>query len=724
MFHLQTPLESIPQITPKYSKLLEKLGLLTVEDFLFYFPSRYDDFSKTVSLDAEFIGQTITVEGLIIKTKSARIPNRRMTIFEIELQDESGNILKANWFNQPFLASSLQEGLVIRLSGKLEVRGKYFSMANPAWENAKRDITNTGGLIPVYPETKGLTSKWIRWQMKRLLESGKQLHDILPEEIREKLKLYNTYTALKQIHFPTSPERLMLSQKRFAFQEIFLIQLKALQVRNQWNSNITFPIKFEEEIIKNFVDNLPFKLTNAQRKASFEILQDLEKSTPMNRLLNGDVGAGKTLVAVISALQAMHAGFQVAIMAPTEVLAKQHFVTITKLLGAYDISVALLTGSHKEVSNFEFRISNFDSNSNFKNSNLKIDPEFKIKNSKLSRKELLDKIKLGDINLVIGTHAIIQKDVAFKNLALVIIDEQHRFGVAQRAALQTDVETPRRGVSTSIPHLLTMTATPIPRTLAIAGFGSLDLSILDEMPANRKKIITKIIPPVQKKQAYEFLRQQVSEGRQIFVIFPLVEESKIMTEVKAAVAEHKRLSEEVFPDLRLGLLHGKMKGKEKEQVMQDFKDKKLDILISTSVIEVGIDIPNATVMMIEDADRFGLSQLHQFRGRVGRSDLQSYCFLFTNSNTDKTLERLQALEDSNDGFELAQKDLELRGPGQFFGTLQSGIPDIVMEHLGNLKLIKCSREEAANILQHDPQLKKHPLLENALRKFQTNTHLE
>jgi len=705
MFHLQTSLESIPQITPKYSKLLEKIGLFTVEDFLFYFPSRYDDFSKTVSISQDFLNQTITVEGVVVKTKLAKIFKRRMTIFEIELQDSSENILKANWFNQPFLATSLQEGTQIRLSGKLEIRGKNLSMTNPAWENAKRDTTNTGGLIPVYPETKGLTSKWIRWQMKKLLESAKQLHDILPEEIREKLKLYNTYTALKQIHFPTSPERLLLAQKRFAFQEIFLIQLKALQVKNQWDSNTTFPIKFEEKIIKDFVTTLPFKLTNAQRKASFEILKDLDRSTPMNRLLNGDVGAGKTLVAVIAALQAMQAGFQVALMAPTEVLAKQHFEGLSKTLKDYNFHIALLTGTYKNI----FPVS--------ENTLEKIS----VKNQ---RTELLKKISSGKINLVIGTHAIIQKDVTFKNLALVIIDEQHRFGVAQRAALQQETMEIKDGAKKTIPHLLTMTATPIPRTLAIAGFGSLDLSILDEMPANRKKIITKIIPPTQKKQAYDFLRQQVSEGRQIFVIFPLVEESKIMTEVKAAVAEHKRLSEEVFPDLRLGLLHGKMKGKEKEAVMQDFKNKKLDILISTSVIEVGIDIPNATVMMIEDADRFGLSQLHQFRGRVGRSDLQSYCFLFTNSNTDKTLERLQALEDSNDGFELAQKDLELRGPGQFFGTLQSGIPDIVMEHLGNLKLIKCSREEAANILQHDPQLKKHPLLENALLKFQANTHLE
>ena len=714
MFHLQTPLENIPQITPKYSKLLEKLGLFTVQDFLFYFPFRYNDFSKTVSLDEEFLGQVVTIEGLVTKTKLARIPRRRMTIFEIELQDSNDNVLKATWFNQHFLATTIQEGMPIRLSGKLEAKGRNFVMTNPAWENAQRDATNTGGLIPVYPETKGITSKWIRWQMKKLLESARQLNDVIPEDIREKLKLYNTFTALKQIHFPTSPERLLLAQKRFAFQEIFLIQIKSLQIKNLWESHTTSPIKFEKEFMQKFVGTLPFKLTGAQKKASFEILKDLEKTKPMNRLLNGDVGAGKTVVAAIAALQTIQAGFQVALMAPTEVLAKQHFESLCKIFEKYDINIALLTGTYREISNFKFKISNLKSNPNDKIS----------KNKKIVRENLLKSISAGEIDLIVGTHALIQKDVKFKNLALIVIDEQHRFGVNQRAFLQQETLSIKDGSKKSIPHLLTMTATPIPRTLAIAGFGSLDLSILDEMPKNRKPIITKIISPEKKNRTYEFLRSEVSAGHQIFVIFPLVEESKIMTEVKAAVAEHKRLSEEVFPNLKLGLLHGKMKSKEKEQVMQDFKDKKLDILISTSVIEVGIDIPNATVMMIEEADRFGLSQLHQFRGRVGRSSIQSYCFLFTNSNTEKTLERLRALENSNDGFVLAQKDLELRGPGQFFGTLQSGIPDIVMEHLGNLKLIKISREEARAILQKDPQLKNHPVLREALSKFYDKVHLE
>ena len=340
------------------------------------------------------------------------------------------------------------------------------------------------------------------------------------------------------------------------------------------------------------------------------------------------------------------------------------------------------------------------------------------------RDVLLKQILTGKINLVIGTHAIIQKDVNFKNLALIIIDEQHRFGVAQRAYLQQETMSASDGSARTIPHLLTMTATPIPRTLAIAMFGSLELSLLDEMPKNRKEIITRIISPKIRQESYDFIRHEVKNGRQVFVILPLVEDSKVLTEVKAATSEHQKLSTEIFPDLKLGLLHGRLKSKEKEAVMQDFKDRKTDILVSTSVVEVGIDIPNATVMIIEDADRFGLSQLHQFRGRVGRGEHQSYCFLFTNSNTEKATERLQAMEDTNNGFEISQKDLELRGPGQFFGLVQSGLPDIAMEHLGNIKLIKFARTEAKNILDSDPQLKKHPNIANALQEFQEKIHLE
>ena len=695
MLTLKTPLQNISKILPKYAKVLEKMRLHSVEDFLLYFPFRYDDFSETALISPEHLNQTVTVEGTITKTKLARIFKRRMTIAEITIEDANKIPLKAVWFNQHFILETLKEGMAVRLSGKIILKGKILQMTGSAWEKSSRETTNTGRLVPVYSETYGITSKWIRWQLKPLLEIAQQMDDIIPFEIRQRLNLYDLYTALTQIHFPDSREKLLRAQKRFAFQEMFLVQLKTLQVKSQWENNNSLQIKFDEKLIQDFVKNLPFTLTDAQRKASFEILKDLEKPMPMNRLLNGDVGSGKTVVAAIASLQAMQSGFQVALMAPTEVLAKQHFENFQKIFSGYDFNIALLTGSYKQINDV-------------------------IE----TRPNLLKKIASGQINLVIGTHAVIQKDVAFKNLALIVIDEQHRFGVAQRAYLQQETMGLEDGSKKTIPHLLTMTATPIPRTLAIAMFGSLELSILDEMPKNRKEIITRIIPPKVRQETYDFIRQEVAQGRQVFIILPLVEDSKVLTEVKAATSEHERLSTEIFPDLKLGLLHGRLKSKEKETVMQDFKDKKTDILVSTSVVEVGIDIPNATVMLIEDADRFGLSQLHQFRGRVGRGVHQSYCFLFTNSTTEKTLERLQSMEDSNDGFEISQKDLELRGPGQFFGLIQSGLPDIAMEHLSNIKLIKFARSEAQNILAEDPQLKKHPLLAHALQKFQEKIHME
>jgi len=721
--NLETPLKSIPKITPKYARVLEKLGLLTVQDLLLYFPFRYDDFSKIVEIDANYIGAVITVEGQVAKARNNRIFRRRMTVQEVTIVDKNGTPLKLAWFNQPYILEGLSLGSGIRVSGKLEMKGKHYSMTSPAWEKAGRDATNTGRLVPVYSETAGITSKWIRWQLKPLLYLAKDLPDVLPYEIRQKFNLYDIYTAITQIHFSDSREKLIRAQKRFAFQEMFLVQLKSLQVKHQWEGNNSIEIDFNEKLIKDFVEKLPFSLTDAQRKASFEILKDLEKPKPMNRLLEGDVGSGKTVVAAMASLQAISSGYQVAIMAPTEVLARQHFESFCELFKDYDFNVALLTNSYKQLCHCER--SEAISNSGLNNEIATV--------ATLPRNDMIKKISSGKTNIIIGTHALIQKDVKFKNLALVIIDEQHRFGVAQRAFLQQETMSMDDGKNKAIPHLLTMTATPIPRSLAIAFFGSLDLSILDEMPKNRKPIDTKIVPPTGRKEIYNFIRSQIISGRQVFVIFPLVEESKAMTEVKAATEEYKKL-QEIFPEFQIGLMHGRLKAKEKEEVMREFsakggsayggKDRKTHILVSTSVVEVGIDVPNATVMIIENAERFGLSQLHQFRGRVGRSEHQSYCFLFTDSTTQKSIERLKALEKTNDGFEISKIDLELRGPGQFFGTIQSGLPDIAMENLTNVKLIKFAREEAQGILSIDPELKKHPLLASALKKFSQKIHLE
>ncbi|NTU66898.1 MAG: ATP-dependent DNA helicase RecG [Candidatus Moranbacteria bacterium] len=696
-------LTSVLRLNPRQEKALKKLCLVTIQDLLLHFPFRYDDFSNIVTISKDYLGQIITVEGTVSKIKSRRIFPRRMTITEIFIQDSEDNTLRSVWFNQALSLSGIKEGMTIRVSGKLAIDQKFFSMSNPSFERAGRAATNTGCLVPVYPETDGITSKWIRWQMKNILGYAQYLEDFVPEETRKRLHLFSFKSALKQIHFPDDNEKLMIAQKTFAFREMFLIQIKALQTKMAWDGKKAISMKHAKQLTDNFIAKLPFTLTGAQEKAYHEILKDLEKPSPMNRLLNGDVGAGKTVVAAIAALQAAAAGQQVAIMAPTEVLARQHFESFCRIFADRDFSIALLTNSYKLLSK---------------------KPAGNISDScieKLPRSDLLEKISSGEIDIIIGTHALIQKDVSFGKLALVIIDEQHRFGVAQRSALQDETMGLKDGSRKTIPHLLTMTATPIPRTLAIAYFGSLELSILDEMPKNRKPITTRIAQPKQQREIYDFIRSEAGKRRQAFIIFPFVEESKSMTEVKAAITEHGRLAEEIFPELRLGLLHGKMKAKDKEEVMKKFKDKEYDILVSTSVVEVGIDIPNATVMLIENAERFGLSQLHQFRGRVGRGEHQSYCFLFTDSADP---ERLRVMEETTDGFRISERDLELRGPGQFFGRVQSGLPDIAMENLANMKLIRISREEAKGIVSEDPQLKKHPALRDAIRKFQEEVHME
>ena len=691
---INSKLSEIPRIGLKYAPVLKKLNIETVRDFLMHFPFRYEDYSQRVSIDNLSAGTTATVMGEIVRSKLIRTWKKKMLITECFIKDETG-IVRAVWFNQPYVSDSLTEGKGVRLSGKVSQDPKGLFFSNPAWELSSRVPTNTGRLVPIYPETEGLTSKWIRWQMQNLIKYADDLKDPIPENILKELHLPSLQDAICYAHFPKTIKQSVLAQKRIAFDQMFLAQLASQSVKIFWNKKQAVSISFDEKLIKKFVESLPFSLTNTQRKSAFQILKDIEKPMPMNRLLNGDVGSGKTVVAAMAILNAVNAGYQVALMAPTEVLARQHYDSISKLFSKQNISVALLTNS--------YQIAN---------------------NNKVMRAELLNEIKNGKINIVIGTHALIQKDIKFKNLVLVIVDEQHRFGVDQRAYLQQKITEINDGLPEKTPHLLSMSATPIPRTLALAFFGNLHLSVLDEMPRNRKKIITKIISSRDREKTYDFVRQEVKNGRQIFIIFPLVEESSKMTELKAATEEHKRLSKNIFPDLKLALLHGKMKSAEKEKIMQDFKDKKYDILVSTSVVEVGIDIPNATIMIIEDADRFGLSQLHQFRGRVGRSDIQSYCFLFTGSSSSLAKDRLKALEKYSSGFDIAEKDFQMRGPGEFFGTRQSGLPDIAMQNVTNVKLIEISQSYAEKILKESPDLKKYPLLRKELEKFNQNVHLE
>ncbi len=701
--YLDTNIEKVSNIGPVYKKRLKRIGIDTINDLFFYFPRKYEDFSNLVPISKLKINEIATIYGQILTIESSKSWKRKMTITEAVIKDKTGAI-KVIWFNQPYIAKSLKSGDNVFLSGKVTVSRKGEYLANPIYEKGNLgDLTHTGRLIPVYPETVGLSSRWIRYILKPLLSQlGDQLKETLPKEVLQKHKLMPIKKALWEIHYPSKLEYSQKAQERFSLEELFYIQLYLLRERNLLNQEKASPLPIKLEYIQDFVKSLPFKLTDAQKKSSWQILKDLEKPKPMNRLLEGDVGSGKTMVAVISALNTIKNGYQVAFMAPTEILAKQHFREVSNLLQDFRVNIGLLTGKQDQ-----FRSK-------------------KLKNQvvEISRKKLLEKTLNGEMDILIGTHALIQDKVNFGKLGLVILDEQHRFGVKQRAKLCKQE---------MIPHLLSMTATPIPRTLALTIYGDLDLSLVDELPKGRKKIITKIISPDKRKETYDFIRSEIKKGRQAFIICPRIEkkEEENMSEaklswskVKAVKNEHERLSEEIFSDLRLAILHGKMNPKEKESVMLDFKNKKIDILVSTSVVEVGIDVPNATVMIIEGAERFGLAQLHQFRGRVGRGKHQSYCLLFTDSYTSKTRQRLKALITSQDGFSLAEKDLAIRGPGDFIGIKQWGIPDLMMGALKDISLVQKARESAKKILEQDPNFKKHSLIKERLAKFRQKVHLE
>ena len=723
--NLSTPIEELPKIGPQYQKKLKKLGIKTIRDLIFHFPHRYEDFSNIISISkikveetssplprfacptpldgaglARVTGTLNSIQGKILKIENKRTWKKRMILTEAIIQDEQATI-KVIWFNQPYLTNTLKPGDFVCLAGKLTLKKNKIYLSNPSYEKItqkKEQLTHTGRIIPIYPETEKLSSKWLRFILKPLLTKFKnKIPDPLPEKIIKDYNLLKFEQAIWQVHFPDSLVLAEKAKQRFQFEELFLIMLLVFKKRQKINKEIAKAIPLNLEIIQNFVKTLPFQLTDSQKKCIWQILKDLEKPKPMNRLLEGDVGSGKTVIATMAILNVIKAGYQATLMAPTEILAKQHFKTIQKMLKDLNVKIGLLTSK-----------------------------EAKFQNRKIIRKKLLIKIKNQEIDLLIGTHALIQKGVEFQNLAIVILDEQHRFGVEQRAKLIQEQKF--------IPHFLSMTATPIPRTLSLTIYGDLDLSLITEMPKNRKRIITKIIPAQKREQAYDFIRKQVKDGRQVFVICPRIESGKtkeigspsnlLWAEVKAVKEEYEKLSKQIFPDLKIEMLHGKMTVGEKEKIMKKMKEKKIDILVSTSVIEVGIDIPNATIMMIEGAERFGLAQLHQFRGRVGRAEHQSYCFLFTSPLTTDNNQRLKALISCDNGFELAEKDLQIRGPGDFIGKRQSGIPDLIMNSLKNKILVEKTRETAKEILTEDPELKKYPLLKKRIQEFKKQIHME
>lgn len=695
MPNLSTRLDAFPTVKKAHWYALKRLGIETVEDLFYHFPNRYEDYATLTPIDTLKADTKVTIEGVVRAVKSERSWKKKMLITRAQIEDSTG-ILRVIWFNQRFVEGVVKIGERVRFSGKIHHDTEGLVMQSPAFERADRTATHTGRLVPVYPETTGLTSKFLRWQIATLFQQLPEFPDPLPPALLTSLHLPDLRTALAYLHFPRDEKQVLLAEKRFAFEEMFLLQLKSLSIKHAFAIGQSVVIRDSGSKIQAFMSTLPFTLTHGQTKAVQEILTDLSQPHPMNRLLNGDVGSGKTIVAAIAMLSVSEATYQAVLLAPTEVLAGQHEHTLLSLLQPLGKNIALLTGSKS-----------------------------KLNGQPLKKPALLKAIQAGIPDMVIGTHALLEDNVSFHQLALVVIDEQHRFGVSQRARLQELTFTSQDGSQATVPHFLSMTATPIPRTLSLTLFGNLDLSLLDEVPAHKKSIITRVAAsPVAREKVYAFMRQEICRTHQAFVILPLVEVSKTMEEVRAATAEHARLQNEIFPDLRIGLLHGRMKSSEKDQVMQDFKQKKIDILVSTAVVEVGIDIPNATVMLIEGAERFGLSQLHQFRGRVGRGPDQSYCFLFPSDGKNPESKRLQALEKHASGFDLAAIDLELRGPGAFLGTRQSGLPDIAMEHLTNVRLISIAREKAEVLLKQDVHLDDHPLLKKALQKFEERIHLE
>ncbi len=705
---ISLPIEKLPNVGPRNVPRLNRLGIKTVKDLLWHFPVRYEDYTETVSIDQVEPGQKVNIQGEVLKISSRRIFPRRMSVTNAIVGDSSGAI-KVVWFNQPYIENQLIEGTLVSLAGKIILNKHGLCLSSPTFEkigssNPQPNLKHTSGLVPVYPETDGVTSKYLRFLTKPIIESIK-IDDSLPTHMLAKYNFPELSQAMRDIHYPTELSKAEIARERFAFEDLILFQIKALLERRKVNQLKSISVEFDQLLMKEFISNLPFELTTDQKVALWEILRDLQKNYPMNRLMEGDVGSGKTVVALAAAYQVAKKGYQTVFMVPTEVLANQHYRTIASIIKDGSVKTCLLTGS-----------------------------EAKFGGEGIGKKSLKQKISSGEISIIIGTHAVIQKDVSFDKLVLVVIDEQHRFGIQQRAALAKQMD------SELVPHLLSMTATPIPRTLALTIYGDLDISLIKEKPKNRQKIITKIVMSKERSANYQFVREEVKKGRQVFVVCPRIEisdpkkeirtgtkQSKmniLWADVRAVEEEYKKLSESVFPDLRVAMLHGKLKPKDKNEVMDSFKNGKCDVIVSTSVIEVGVDVPNATIMMIESAERFGLAQLHQFRGRVGRGEHQSYCLLLSSTADRTTNQRLKALVECDDGFELAEKDMKIRGPGEFFGVKQSGIPDLGMAALANIDLIKKARAEARLLLKGDPSLKNYPLLRGRLELFQKLTHFE
>ncbi len=692
---LDAPITIIKGITPNVAGRFAKLNVRVVHDLLRFFPRRYVDYSQTKPICELIEGEEQTVIGTIWQAKVATLGSRRGT--EATIADETGTI-RAVWFNQPYLAKSFRTNSRIVLAGSVGLFRGNKVFESPEWELLKdTELIHTGRLVPIYPLTQGLYPRQVRkWTKQAVDDYAWQMDDFLPADIKARCELLDLPEAIAQIHFPDDRATAVRARERLAFDELLLLQLGVLARKRDWKEGQPGnAFQVDPDIVSRFLRCLPFELTQAQERVLKEVLADLTQPKAMSRLLQGEVGSGKTVIATLAVLIAAANGYQGAIMAPTEILAEQHFTNICGYL-------AQIATEERHDEPGEGAVREY---TGFLPRPLTV----ALLIGSLGRSEkagLQRKIAQGEVDIVIGTHALIQKEVEFSKLGLAVIDEQHRFGVMQRSVLR------QKGFN---PHVLVMTATPIPRTMALTLYGDLDLSTIDELPPGRQVVKTKCVEANDRPKAYTFLHRQVLNGRQAFIICPLVEESETL-EAKAATTECERLSREVFPDLKLGLLHGQMHGSDKEQVMRHFRAGDFDILVSTSVVEVGIDVPRASVMLVEGAERFGLSQLHQFRGRVGRDKEQGYCMLIPEKLSPEARERLLLMEKVHDGFVLAEKDLEIRGPGEFFGTHQSGLPDLKLARLSDLESLQLARQEAISLFQSDPTLKRaeHRLLRKQL----------
>ncbi|GAB4475025.1 MAG: ATP-dependent DNA helicase RecG [Anaerolineales bacterium] len=688
---LQAPIKTLPGIGQKYTNVLAKLGLHTLEDLLFYFPRRYDDYSNLKPIHSLMYGEEVTVIGVIQSVTERKSATKR-SIVEAILTDGTGGI-RITIFNQPWQVQKLQIGEPYAVAGRIDQYLGRLVFVNPEIEPLEKELLHSGRIVPVYRLTENITQRWLRRTIKQVVDRyAPKLVDYMPTSIRQSAQLMTLSEAVLQAHFPDSIQRLEQARFRLAFDEIFFLQMGVLRHKYEWQQRPGRKFIVPDGWLERFKANLPYALTQAQEKAIRQAFSDLASGKPMNRLLQGDVGSGKTVVAASIAALIAHQGAQSAIMAPTSILAEQHYRTFLKLLAmpgtpADDSDgvrlsaseIRLLTGATPEA----------------------------------ERQEIFEQLQNNHIKVLIGTHALIEDAVQFNDLQFIVVDEQHRFGVEQRALLRSKGENP---------HLLVMTATPIPRSLALTIYGDLDLTLLDEMPPGRQPVSTFVVLPHERERVYRLIQSQIEKGKQAFIIYPLVEESE-KTRSLSAVEEYERLQGEVFPNHRLGLLHGRLKADEKESVMLQFQRGEIQILVSTSVVEVGVDVPQATVIVVEGANRFGLAQLHQFRGRVGRGSDPAYCILIPESANEAENERLLVMAQTQNGFVLAEHDLQQRGPGDFLGTRQSGFAQLRFANFTNLHLIEKVREYSQALFTEDPLLRKpeHRSLAERIDRFWQET---